>query len=221
MCGRYGITQPQFPELAAILGVQLELPEPRYNIAPSQPVPAVLLEGGRPAAAMLRWGLVPAWAKRPDEGRQPINARDDKVETSPLFRAAFRARRCLLPADVFYEWQPVPGTRRKQPYAVRRRDGRPFAFAGLWERWEKGEEPLTSCTIITTAANRVLAPIHDRMPVILDAATWERWLDPETPAAEARAMLRPAPDDLLTAYAVSAYVNAPAHDDPRVLEPVA
>lgn len=225
MCGRYGLTRPELID-AESLGVP-ELPplEPRWNIAPSQDVAAVVREGGVTVATMLKWGLVPRWAEDPSIGNRMANARAESVAGKPAFRDAFRRRRCLLLADVFYEWQAPDGKRgRKQPWALRRRDARPFALAGLWERWRpreapRDEPPLRSCTIITTQPNGVVAPIHDRMPVIVDAADYAAWLDPETPEAEALALLRPAPDELLEGWPVSLHVNDPTHDDPSVLAP--
>ncbi len=198
---------------------------PRYNIAPTQETPVVRLDqaGGR-ALAMLRWGLVPSWAKDATIGAKLINARADTVATKPSFRAAFRQRRCLVPADGFYEWQAgLPGKPRpgkpKQPYLIARADKATFAFAGLWEHWRDGGQVLETFTIITTDANKTLMPIHHRMPVILDPGNYAAWLDPKNKDAEA--LLKPAPDDALTAIPISTRVNAVRNDDPSLIAPVA
>jgi putative SOS response-associated peptidase YedK len=206
---------------------QLALFEPRYNIAPTQDIVVVRVmdAGGEREAAMLRWGLIPSWAKEPQSGPPLINARSETLAEKPTFRTAFRRRRCLIPADGFYEWQKPAGSAargKKQPFYIHRRDDQPFAFAGLWESWTaQDSEPLTieSCTIVTTAANKTLAPLHDRMPVILAAGDYALWLDPaiEEPAAVAH-LLMPCGDDELAAEPVSTHVNRVANDDPRCVE---
>ena len=220
MCGRYLLRAP-LDELQQAFGFP-ERPNlaPRYNIAPTQPVPIVRLraDGRGRELALVRWGLVPPWAKDAAIGSRMINARAEGITEKPAFRGAFRKRRCLVPADGFYEWRKVAGG-GKRPVLIRRRDGAPFAFAGLWERWRGPEGPLDTCTIVTTDANALLAPIHDRMPVILDPADHERWLDPSRPGAEE--LLRPCPDDRLEAVPVSTRVNSPRNDDPSLLEPEA
>lgn len=221
MCGRYAITLP--PEaMRAVFGF-IEQPNfpPRFNVAPTQPVPVVRAdEAGRRHFALVRWGLVPAWAK--EVGAKPlINARAETVAEKPSFRSAFRRRRCLVPADGFYEWQ-AQAKGPKQPYFIRRRDGAPMAFAGIWEHWQTPEgSELESCAIVTTVANATLEPIHHRMPVILGEAAWDVWLDPdEARAPDAQAVLGPAPDDLLEAVPVSTRVNAVSNDDAGLIEPV-
>jgi putative SOS response-associated peptidase YedK len=221
MCGRFTLTatpdalQQLFPLFEGI-----DLP-PQYNVAPSQNVLAVRLrpDSGQPEAVRLRWGLVPSWADDVKIGYRLINARMETVRSKPAFRAAFKQRHCLVLADGFYEWQKSGS--KKQPYHIRRRDGRPFAFAGLWERWHKDEEAIESCTILTTAANATVRPVHDRMPFILDQRDHEVWLD--AGAAQASSVLdvlRPCPAEVLTAVAVSAYVNSPRNNDPECLTPV-
>jgi len=198
----------------------------RYNIAPTQAAAVVRLtpaDGGR-ELVLLRWGLVPSWSKDPATGASPINARADTVAAKPSFRAAFRARRCLVPADGFYEWQaPVSGKGPKQPYLIRRRASDPaqgtFAFAGLWERWQGAGQTIESFAIVTTDANATLRPIHHRMPVILDPRDYAAWLDCDN--MRAGDLLRPAPDDALVAVPISTRVNSVANDDPGVIEPVA
>jgi putative SOS response-associated peptidase YedK len=216
---------------------QLPLFEARYNIAPTQDVVAVRVaeESGTREAAMLRWGLVPSWAKELQAGPPMINARAETLAEKPTFRTAFRRRRCLIPADGFYEWQKLPGSAargKKQPYYIHRRDERPFAFAGLWELWigkapgpisakSGGEGPLTieSCTIVTTSANNTLQPLHDRMPVILAPGDYKRWLDPATEEpAQLAHLLAPCGDDELVAEPISTHVNRVANDDPRCIE---
>ncbi len=225
MCGRYTLSHQtdvarQFklfePARAA------DLP-PRYNIAPTQPVPVVFREDGHRQLLIMRWGLIPFWMK-PDEGnRVPagwINARAETAATKPAFRAAFKYRRCLLPADGFYEWKRLDD-KRKQPYLIRQADGGLFAFAGLYEWWTSPDgSELPTCTILTTRANRTLATLHHRMPVILQPEDYDRWLDsPDRPPDEVAELLAPAPDGILEPIAVSRHVNNPRHDDPKCLEP--
>ena len=192
---------------------------PCYNIAPTQTVPVVRRkdDGGR-ELALVRWGLIPSWAKDASIGGRLINARAETVAEKPAFRGAFRRRRALVPADGFYEWQKREGSRLKQPLLIRRRDGQPFAFAGLWERWRGPEGEVETCTILTTEANAVLGPIHDRMPVILDPACYDRWLDPAQPRAEE--LLRPCPDEWLEAFPVSTRVNNVRNDAAELITPM-
>lgn len=237
MCGRYSLTTPV--EALRQLFLFSELPNlaPRANIAPTQMVPAVRL-GTRPdedrgagrergqgvhAAGrhlvMLRWGLVPFWAKDLAIGSRMINARGEQVAEKPAFRAAFKRRRCLIPADGFYEWRKEAGG--KQPYRVVMADGAPFAFAGLWESWTDpvSADEVQSCTIITTGANSLLQAIHDRMPVILDPADHDAWLAPDTAPERLQGLLRACPAAALRAYPVSKRVNAVANDEADLMEP--
>lgn len=190
---------------------------PRYNIAPSQPVPVVIREGGERRFLLVRWGLVPSWAKEMPQSLL-INARAETVAEKPSFRGAFRHRRALMPADGFYEWK-AEGRGPKQPYFIRRRDGAPFAMAALWEHWmdPHGSE-LDTCAVVTAEANATLMPIHHRMPVILPEKDWGLWLDPAATEKELLALLRPAPDDLLEAIPVSTRINRAANDDPSLIE---
>jgi len=219
MCGRYTLTVS-----GRVLAELFELgatPEitPRYNIAPTQRVPVVRADPrtGREWAEV-RWGLVPHWAKEASIGARMINARSETVAEKPAFRNAVRRRRCLIPADGFYEWQRVG--QAKVPHYIHFRDHRPFAFAGLWERWQPaGEEPLETCAILTTRPNPVLEPIHDRMPVILPREQHQLWLGPgELSAEQLEQLLAPHPPDPMEAYAVSTRVNTPGHDDPGCVE---
>ncbi len=220
MCGRYTITSS--PEVLRALFGYFEQPDfpPRYNIAPTQPIPVVRLEEGERHFALVRWGLIPSWVKDPNNFALLLNARGESVIEKPAFRNAMKRRRCLVPADGFYEWKPMGG--RKQPYYIRARSGTPLAFAGLWETWTgpNGEEVETA-TIVTTRANRLLGAIHDRMPVIISPEAFDLWLDcANVDAVTASALIAPAPEDLLETWPVSAVVNRTANDNARLLEPV-
>jgi len=262
MCGRFTLTTPT-DELAEYFRVlESGLPSargrlrPRYNVAPTQPVTCVRRRregseldpaaarrddaGGAPSRELveMRWGLIPFWAKDPAIGSRLINARSESVADKPAYREAFRRRRCLVLADGFYEWKKVEGG--KQPYFIHLSGRRPFAFAGLWERWkprgdqldklvapDKPDVPVSddgrveSCAFLTTIPNERLAEIHDRMPVILPEEHWETWLDPEFDDADAlSALLLPYPAAEMAAYPVSKHVNKPANDDPACQEPL-
>ena len=220
MCGRYVITSA--PEAIRALFRYQEQPNfpPRYNVAPTQPIPIVRLTEGKRQFALVRWGLLPSWVKDPKAFTLVINARGESVLDKPAFRNAMKRRRCLIPADGFYEWQA--GGARKQPYFIRLKSGAPMAFAGLWECWTgpNGEE-LETAAIVTTGANRTLGDIHDRMPVILAPEAFDLWLNcAEVDAETAAALIAPAPDGLFEAYPVSADVNRVANDNAKLLEPV-
>lgn len=220
MCGRFALNSP--PQRIARQFSLDEVPEllPRYNIAPSQAIPIIRQGGeGRRELVMVRWGLIPAWSKEPKSSYSTINARAETVATKPAFRSAFRARRCLVPADAYFEWQPRPDSKLKQPFLISLKDQSLFAFAGLWERWELADTVIESCTIIVTNANALTRPIHDRMPVILDPSAYEAWLDRNTTATSLQALLKPYDSDQMRAYPVSTLVNNPRHDDPQVIEP--
>jgi putative SOS response-associated peptidase YedK len=195
---------------------------PRYNVAPTQAIPIVRQEEGGRVVACARWGLIPAWSRdRSFGGYSTINARAETVATKPAFRAAFRQRRCLIPADGYYEWQAQPGIKTKQPWFITLHE-RPFAFAGLWERWVSPEgEALDSCSIIVTGANALMQPLHDRMPVILEPRCWHRWLDPNhCDAAELQGLLQPYSADGMSAWPVSTHVNSPRVDVPECIDPL-
>ena len=221
MCGRYTLKTP-VEKLAEEFGFDdssVELP-PNYNVAPTQGVAAVLEEDGRRRLEVLRWGLIPPWADDPQIGSRMINARAETAPEKPSFRRAFRERRCLIPADGFYEWQRANGG--KQPYYIHMKEARPFAFAGLWESWkEEGGPEIRSCTILTTKPNALAGEIHDRMPVILPTGSYDVWLDPEAEKDELYGLLAPYPEDEMEAYPVSRYVNSPQNNDPRCIEPAA
>ena len=221
MCGRYTLASPT-ERLAEEFGVDASSIElaPNYNVAPTQKVAAVLEEGGQRRLEVLRWGLIPPWADDPGIGSRMINARSETAPGKPSFRRAFRERRCLIPADGFYEWQRTNGA--KQPYYIHMEDGRPFAFAGLWESWSKGGEgEVRTCTILTTGANALVGEVHDRMPVILAHDAYDVWLDPASERDELTGLLAPYPEDEMEAYPVSRFVNSPSNNDPRCIEPAA
>ncbi|MEA2219603.1 MAG: hypothetical protein QOJ35_2229 [Solirubrobacteraceae bacterium] len=219
MCGRYTLAATDPSQLRARypIGEQLEVRR-RYNVAPGDDVLAVVRRRDRePEGALLRWGLVPFWARDPGEvGAETINARAETVAERPAYRDAFARRRCLILADGFYEWSA--GT----PHWITREDGAPFAFAGLWATWRPRDddevEPLRSCAIVTTAATGRVRALHDRMPVILAAGDEARWLHPETPPGELHALLEPA-GPRLTTRPVSRAVNDARHDAPDCLDP--
>jgi putative SOS response-associated peptidase YedK len=218
MCARYVITSPA-DAVRALFGYD-ELPNfpPRYNVAPTQPIPIVRLLDGKRSYALVRWGFLPAWVKDPRSFSLLINARGESVLDKPAFRNAMRRRRCLIPADGFYEW--ADGTPRR-PYFVRPKAGGPIAFAGLWETWTgpNGEE-VDTAAIVTTPANRLLAAIHDRMPVIVAPEAFNLWLDCATvDATTAAALMTPPADALLECYEVSNAVNRAANDSPELIAP--
>src|SRR5271167_3797118 len=224
MCGRYVIiSTPEAIRKLFGYGEQPNFP-PRYNVAPTQPVPLVWLADGKRSFALMRWGLLPSWVKDPKTFPLLINARGESVLEKPAFRNAMRRRRCLIPTDGFYEWKPgLP----KRPYFVRaKRDAEgaapPLAFAGLWETWTgpNGEE-IDTAAIVTTAANRALAPVHERMPVFVPKQAFDLWLDCANVEADvAAALIRPAPDALMEAYPVSTAVNRVANDSEVLVAPL-
>jgi putative SOS response-associated peptidase YedK len=221
MCGRYSITTA--PEAMRRLfrfeNAAPELP-PRYNAAPTDKLPVVRLDrDGRRELAVLRWGLIPFWAKDERIGYKSINARAESVATAPAFREALQRRRCLVPVNGFYEWKRLPDG-GKQPYHIGMRDGSPFALAGLWERWKKGAEPIESFTIITGEPNSLTAALHDRMPVILEPDHWDAWLTAKDTSAPL-AMLQPFPAQLMAAYPVSPKVGNVKNDTPDLMQPLA
>ncbi len=220
MCGRYTLTTP-VEKLAEEFGISEPAPDlpPRYNVAPTQSVATVVEVGEGRRLELMRWGLIPSWADDPEIGNRMINARSETAAEKPSFRAAFKKRRCLIPADGFYEWQKLGGG--KQPHHIRVKGGGPFAFAGLWEVWRPEDGPeVRSCTILTTEANDLLAPVHGRMPVILPPENYDLWLDPGVEERDPLSdLLRPYPPEDMEAYPVSRFVNNPSHDGPRCVEP--
>jgi putative SOS response-associated peptidase YedK len=219
MCGRYAITTA--PEAMRRLFGYPQMPNfpPRYNVAPTQPIPVVRLHEGQRQFVLMRWGLIPSWVKDPKGFTLLINARGESASEKPAFRNAMKRRRCLIPADGFYEWKRDGAIKR--PHLIRFNEGAPFAFAGLWETWTgpNGEE-VDTAAIVTTQANRVLTPIHDRMPVILPPEAYEMWLDcANVDAKTASALLVPAQDDLFEAFEISPAVNRVANDGADIQTP--
>lgn len=222
MCGRFAQQRPA-SELADIFVAEPLVgdAEARYNLAPTDEALVVVERPDRRGITAYRWGLVPHWEQRPGSGAKRINARAETVATAPAFRDSFLRKRCIVPADAFYEWQRSGSIR--QPYAVRRRDGQPLGLAGLWASWRPSEESewLRTFTIITTGPNEAIAPIHDRMPVILPPETWDRWLDPTSAdPSELLGLLVPADSEGLDVYAVDRLVNSVRNDGPALLEPI-
>ncbi len=219
MCGRFTLALPA-ETVQAFLGLATR-PQlaPRFNIAPTQPVAVARLQTatGDRILELVRWGLIPHWASDPTIGARLINARAETLAQKPAFRSSFRQRRCLIPADGFYEWQKTAGG--KQPYHIRRLDGGPMAMAGLWDSWQAPDgDPISSCAIITTAANDLVRPIHDRMPVLLPPENFELWLDPAvSDTARLSELLAPAPATGLIAVPVSRRVNRADYDAPDLV----
>ena len=219
MCGRFILTSPG-KNIAEHFGLPEEPKlSPRYNIPPTQQVPAIKMDTGGRRLEMLKWGLVPFWAKDASISARLINARCETLSEKPAFRAAFKSRRCLIPANGFYEWMKERG--KKQPYLFKFTDGSLFAFAGLWERWEsKDGVALESCTIITTDANELVQPLHDRMPVILKNKDYALWLDPIAKREILQPLLIPYPSVEMKCYPVSPNVNKATYDNPDSIEPL-
>lgn len=240
MCGRYvSASTPQ--QIADYFGATIAtetLIEPNYNVAPTDPVPVVRVREGQRQVDLCRWGLIPSWAKSASIGSKMINARIETVTEKSAFRNAVRRRRCIVPADAFYEWTTIPDPNgkkpRKQPWCIRRVDDAPFSFAGMFEFWREsteaeGDEPHTgeerplvmSCTILTTAANEAMSTIHDRMPAMVAPALWDDWLDRDNEDAESLlAALPPAPSELFTIYPVSTAVNNSRSSGAELAEPI-
>ncbi len=225
MCGRFALISDTKQLLlqfgippASVAGMPDAVP--RYNVAPTQPVAAVRLnEFKQRELTFFRWGFIPSWSKDIKIGSRMINARSETVAEKPSFRAAFKRRRCLIPADGFYEWQKVNGG--KQPIFIHAADKRPFALAGLWEMWSDPEgSMLQTCTILTTRPNEFMASIHNRMPVILEREDYDMWLDPGDDPQQALHLLRPYPPEKMAAYPVTTLVNSPRNDLPACIEPL-
>ncbi len=226
MCGRFTLVTEGEALVEAFdvdkTDVDLAQLAPRYNIAPTQPVLIVRQAADAEARelALVQWGLIPSWAKDPKMGSRLINARSETVAEKPSFRAAFKRRRCIVPADGFFEWQKQNG--RKQPLYIQLAGERPFGLAGLWESWQDGDGSyLETCTILTTTPNELMASIHDRMPVILEQDDYDQWLIPGDKPENDLHLLRPFPAEKMHAYPISDWVNSPAHDDSRCIAPLA
>jgi putative SOS response-associated peptidase YedK len=224
VCGRYSLATPTPADVRARfpVGESIEIRR-RYNVAPADDVLAVTVDrDGAPRGEVLRWGLVPSWAERPEMGLKMINARAETVAERPAFRRAYERYRCLIIADGFYEWQPVPGAAagraRKQPFHISCAEEPVFAFAGLWSIWHAPDGgTLRSCTILTVAANAAVAALHDRMPVMLAPGAESAWLDPSTPRAQLPGLLAPLAPERTALRAVSAAVNDARYDGPECL----
>lgn len=231
MCGRF-VTTSSPDELANYFGA---VPpddglDDDYNVAPTKEVYVVRAGDGHRRLSTMRWGLVPFWAKDLKIGSRMINARVETVADKPAFRSAYQSRRCLVPADGFYEWAKIPGRKHKQPYYIHRADGEPVVFAGLWERWrprvpdgderDESADPIETFTILTGQPNREMTTIHDRMPVMVPASSWDDWLDPDTDSQALATLLVPAPDDFLVLRPISNAVNSVRNNGPELLEEV-
>jgi len=223
MCGRYKLSRrKQVVEeyFDTVSGEEDWVP--RYNIAPTQPIPVIHQHPREPVLelSLMRWGLIPSWAKDASGAARMINARSETAATKPAFRDALKSRRCLIPADGFYEWAKTGKT--KQPYCFEINDGQLFAFAGIWDRWrDPSGQWVKSCSILTTTPNAVTSPVHDRMPVILDPDAYELWLDPGlTKVAAASDLLKPYDARLMRCYPISARINHVANDDEECARPV-
>ncbi len=226
MCGRFARKSTQ-EVLAEWFDLELdEMPwfAPSYNVAPQSTQPVVRLnrDTGRREAVLLRWGLVPFWARDAKIAYSTINARAEEAAAKPAFREAVKHRRCLVPADAFYEWQRLDA-KTKRPFACAMASGEPYAFAGLWESWWPKEQPdaqpLETFTILTTDANELMEPVHNRMPVILDPKDYDRWLDPADPVRPPVDLLRPCPAERMRAWPVSDRVGNVRNNDPDLLKP--
>ncbi len=223
MCGRFILIAPG--EAIAELFQLTEIPTlvPRYNIAPTQPVAAVRLSpsSGARELSYFHWGLIPRWAKDTKIGSRMINARSETAAEKPSFRSAFKYRRCLVPADGFYEWQKINGG--KQPVRIQMKTGLPFAIAGLWEHWISSDgSEIESCTLLTTEPNNLLRPVHNRMPVLLDPADFDLWLDTKSyQGDDVQQLLRPFSGEEMAFYPVSTHVNNPRNEDPLCVQPLA
>jgi putative SOS response-associated peptidase YedK len=220
MCGRFALyTDPIALAKKFQTENLLEL-QPSYNVAPSQAIPIIRNEEGHRLFAMARWGLIPSWAKDIKIGYNTINARADTAAEKPSFRSAFQHRRCLIPADGYFEWQEITGCKTKQPWYISLKNQEPMALAGLWEHWQGSDgSEIESCTIIVTAGNELMQPIHDRMPVILSPETWDTWLDnANTNKQGLQTLLTQYPADEMAAWPVSTIVNSPTNNDQECIK---
>jgi putative SOS response-associated peptidase YedK len=222
MCGRFTLTADPNDLREAFPWLNIpQNPTPRYNVAPTQPV-AVIPNDGKQTLDYYNWGLVPFWAKDPSIGSRMINARSETLMEKPSFKSAFKRKRCLIPATGFYEWKAVEGQKTKTPMYIQLKTGKPFAFAGLWDRWESTEgSTILSCTIITTRPNELVGQIHNRMPVILHPENYNLWLETgEPPLEKLNQLLQPYPEAEMKAYEISRLVNKPDVDNPSLIHPL-
>ncbi len=221
MCARFFLFSPDEEIMRSFRMVKFPRISPRFNIAPSQPVLAITNHQHHFNATHFQWGLIPGWSKDPSPAQAMINARSETAATKPSFKNAFRYRRCLIPANGFYEWKSA-GNRSKQAMCIRLKETPLFAMAGLWEQWQgpDGTE-LETCSVLTTTANSLLESIHPRMPVILNPNQYDRWLSSEnTPLPQLESLLQTFPAEEMQAFPVSSYVNKVAHDSPACIEPI-
>ncbi len=218
MCGRFVVATPLMTifEYFDIHDPRIDNLPPRYNVAPTTPIAIVRDTGEARVAETATWGFTPSWAKALDDGPRPINARSETVAESRLFKRAYEQRRCLIPADGYYEWRAGDG-RRKQPYYIHRQDGQLLAFAGIWEAWHEGQDDgITSTAIVTTPASDAMTELHDRMPLILEQDAWDAWLLGDDP----RELLQPAPAGILTWHPVDPAVGNIRNEGPQLIEPI-
>jgi putative SOS response-associated peptidase YedK len=215
MCGRYTLRSRGSGKFYGVPASELPFLAARYNIAPSQDVPVIVERDAKRELTLFQWGLVPSWSKEP---KGFINARSETLEQKPSFSESFQRRRCLIPADGFYEWKR--NGRSKQPYFFHLKNEAPFAFAGIWDKWKRNGLSITSCAIITTTPNELLATIHDRMPVILSTEAQERWLRGDDGSAELKELLVPFPASEMKSFPVSSGVNRPEVDNEQLVQPI-
>jgi putative SOS response-associated peptidase YedK len=215
MCGRFALYTDPIALAKKFQTENLLEMQPSYNVAPSQTIPIIRNEQGHRLLALAKWGLIPSWAKDIKIGYNTINARADTVAEKPSFRSAFQHRRCLIPADGYFEWQEIAGSKTKQPWYISLKNQEPMALAGLWEHWQGSDgSVIESCTIIVTSGNELMQPIHDRMPVILSPEKWDIWLDTANINKQGlQTLLTQYPTDEMTAWRVSTQVNSPRHND--------
>lgn len=215
MCGRFTLKSPSRTKFDSVVTHVLNELAPRYNIAPSQTIPAVIEREGEQRVEFLQWGLIPSWSR---EAKGIINARAETLKEKPRFSESFRRRRCLIPADGFFEWQRTG--KWTQPYFFQMKNGEPFAFAGIWDSWRNDTQPIFSCAIITTLPNELLSPIHDRMPAILRPETYNEWLSASTPPDDLTQLLSPFPANEMRSYPVSTKVNGTELDEVQLVEEI-
>lgn len=229
MCGRFVSASPP-DDLAKYFSAAVpeQALEENYNVAPTDEVYVVRARDGHRKLGSMRWGLVPFWSKDLKIGSKLINARSETAPEKPAFRRAFTKRRCLIPADGFYEWQKIEGQKAKQPHFIHRADDEPIVFAGLWEFWHPKDDegndvpdanPVISCTILTTSANETMKPVHDRMPVMLPPNVWDDWLDPASDPDFIKTLMVPAPESLLTLYPITTAVNSVRNNGAELIVP--
>ena len=219
MCGRFVIATPHFSRIERALATPFQAVEPRYNIAPTQHIPVIRQAEQGYEMAELRWGLIPFWSKSPTTEYSTFNARSETVATKPAFRGPFRTRRCLIPASGLYEWKQEGG--KKQPYFITGEDDEGMTFAGLWDEWrDRSGTTLASCTIIVGPANERIAPIHDRLAIILPENAYATWLDPQADLDQIQELLHPYPSDHMRCWPVSTAVNLARNDAPELIKPI-